>query len=193
MISVETFPLKSETLYIYRGVNILCLRHRHPVIEVLAVLPTMDGDAVMQEVKYCEDCRCAFLNDLQYRRMMHRYGILPVRMARVAHTGRFTDPFCEGADAPSESPLALCGYPVRPGQGRETSARQAFLHFLIKHQIMTRRELERLLIALLERTETRSGYEPVVRQLQSDIRYVRNACIVPNASAPMRLIRRWRT
>ena len=45
MISVETFPLNSETLYIYRGVNILCLRHRHPVIEVLAVLPTMDGDA----------------------------------------------------------------------------------------------------------------------------------------------------
>ena len=80
-----------------------------------------------------------------------------------------------------------------PGQGIETSARQAFLHFLIKHQIMTRRELERLLTALLERTETRSGYEPVVRQLQSDIRYVRNACIVPNASAPMRLIRRWRT
>lgn len=193
MISVETFPLNSETLYIYRGVNILCLRHRHPVIEVLAVFPTMEGDAVMQEVKYCEDCRCAFLNDLQYRRMMHRYSILPVRMARVAHTGRFTDPFVEGADAPSESPLALCGYPVRPGQGSETSARQAFLHFLIKHQIMTRRELERLLTALLERTETRSGYEPVVRQLQSDIRYVRNACIVPNASAPMRLIRRWRT
>lgn len=55
MISVETFPLKSETLYIYRGVNILCLRHRHPVIEVLAVLPTMDGDAVMQEVQYCEN------------------------------------------------------------------------------------------------------------------------------------------
>ena len=26
--------------------------------------------AVMQEVKYCEDCRCAFLNDLQYRRMI---------------------------------------------------------------------------------------------------------------------------
>lgn len=93
MISVETFPLNSETLYIYRGVNILCLRHRHPVIEVLAVLPTMKGDAVMQEVKYCEDCRCAFLNDLQYRRMMHRYSILPVRMARVAHTGRFTDRF----------------------------------------------------------------------------------------------------
>ena len=43
MISVETFPLNSETLYIYRGVNILCLRHRHPVIEVLAVLPTMKG------------------------------------------------------------------------------------------------------------------------------------------------------
>ena len=107
MISVETFPLNSETLYIYRGVNILCLRHRHPVIEVLAVLPTMDGDAVMQEVKYCEDCRCAFLNDLQYRRMMHRYSILPVRMARVAHTGRFTDPFCEGADAVSYTHLTL--------------------------------------------------------------------------------------
>ena len=80
-----------------------------------------------------------------------------------------------------------------PGAGKRNVGATGVLHFLIKHQIMARGERERLLTALLERTETRSGYEPVVRQLQSDIRYVRNACIVPNTSAPMRLIRRWRT
>lgn len=191
MIPVETFPLKSEILYIYRGMNIMCLRHRHPVVPAVAVFPALVGDAVLQEVEYCECCRCAFLNDLTYRRMMRRHGCLPVRMARVAHTGRFADPFGLDADKPPESPLALCGYPVHPGQRRETSERQAFLHFLIKHRVMTRQELERLLIALLDTAGARAGYEPVVRQLQSDIRYVRNACIVPKTPAPMRIIRHW--
>ncbi len=120
-----------------------------------------------------------------------RYGCLPVRMARVAHTGHFADPLGLEADKPPESPLALCGYPVHPGQRRKTSERQAFLHFLIKHRVMTRQEPERLLTALLDTAGARAGYEPVVRQLQSEIRYVRNACIVPKTPSPMRIIRRW--
>ena len=196
VIPVETYPLSSDILYIYRGVNTLCLRHHHPVTDALAVLPTLSEGAVMQEVIYCAGCRCVLLDDLEHRRMVRRHRALPVRMARVARDGHLTDPFREGADKPSESPLSLCGYPVRPGQCENTVAgrneRQWFLHFLIERRVMTKQELERLLTELIESSSHREGYEQVALQLQSDLRYVTNACIVPKKSAHIHVVRHWK-
>ena len=150
----------------------------------------------MQEVIYCTGCRCVMVGDLEHRRMMRRHRTLPVRMARVARDGHLVDPFSEGTDRPSESPLSLCGYPIRPGQCENTVAarneRRWFLHFMLERRVMTKPELERLLTDLIETSAHRDGYEQVVLQLQSDLHYVTDVCVVPKNAAHIHVVRHWK-
>lgn len=136
---------QDDTLYLHKG-NIVCLRNKHDIEQVTAIIHTLDYKTVRLNVSHCKQCNKFFmLYDvyLQYRKV---YGVLLGKF-KFTSSGIFSD---VDIVRKTESPLHICGYNVNQKENLSSDERQAIIAYCIESNTMTKSEILNLLNNLID-------------------------------------------
>lgn len=123
------------TLFIYKG-NILCHKHKHPLVPATAIIHDEQDREVDLDVEYCPVCKRYMLNYTSYEQYRERHGLLIGKLRMLSSNNAGGD-----FDMASESPLKLCGYNVSQVGGLSTATRQFLLAKIIHDGIMTKTDV----------------------------------------------------
>lgn len=180
------FSSKTGILYVHRGM-IKCLRDKHTVTSVTAVIPGRSGLPVELNVNYCVDCDKFFIDEKEFEHYRKKYGLLVAHFVFETDDGSCS-PYRELAE---QSLLKLCGYSVSASDGFSAEERTGLLAAIIDNGVMSKSDVLNYLHWFVQYNGNKPGNEIAVEKWKSDISFVRDYHIGDQAHCYISDIKQW--
>lgn len=170
---IPKFNSKTHTLYIYKGI-ISCIRNKHHLAGVNALVPTACGLTVLLNATYCADCNRFYISYAEYSYYMEQYKSLLTKFV-LNESMQSNGAFGSLAD---KSPLKLCGYSVSQEKGLSQEERENILYEMISSGIVSKPEAMQYIEWFIRFNGNREINQLARAKWESDLNYVRNLNLV---------------
>lgn len=161
----DTSPL--TTLFVHKG-NIVCHRHKHPIVCVNATVYGINKQKIVINANYCKICKRTFISHFQFSQLKKKHKWL---IGDFQYAGcKFDETFSSFSDT---SPLMLCGYNVRSGK-LSKAQRHSILASIIDCNVLSKSQVIKYLEGFIELNNNRNGLESALEKWQGDLTFIQS-------------------